>query len=1317
MPKTQFLLKSLTSLTGNLLLSVSDDKLYLRDISITSSGDYNNLVNINPKSSYSDDIYRFYKSVNPDAFYKTSEIGYEIGYCKSRLLPRQFRCLAPLMIGEKLPKYFCIFKYDVQDSDDNPEIQDSEHLAELLSQSKLIKTFYLDDKTTPIGSYLDNLISQPLFFDDSVFFDFKNKMVTYTAISRLQGNIIKHNENCAHLFDSDIHRQDMDSWVQDGYKRNGLVHKNILNIEYLFDYQADSDSNALCGFFGLYINDTDSLMDLSVEKYPQAIVGAETPMDVRNDIPIRSIDPSTHVTVSNINPEIVMMDKPCIKVKQDMMGKLHDMSVGMLFTNYDSANAEVHTNRKNMNIIYRYDNTKISTKSINVVLDDEIIEILPIRYENFVGNARGKILFKERGYFDYFIDMDATPNKFMNALAGSIQHQLHGKKNFSFDFTVIDDKIYIYTHFKHEFRIDSLCLQPEITCYNYPSQNNKLSVDNYPSPQTYFLTIFNTYIKYDYINHDFNKLIKNKQSKRKTDQIPDRYLIYFDLEIPRIVDGKIPYYYEDECEIVYCDIVPVVSADWQPLDIKNNKIAKELAYFFNTPQELLVKGDWYNIYTMDRNIITQVVMSEHSGIDSISTIYDPENEIENNNILYDDVKEFFTDQYFHVNIKYENDMELKQIFVDVDKQIQYVNLEYTYYDVIDQQQSYEHYMVEQEPVPYEVKLSTKIEDEIPTIHQYQNLLKIMQISSKHRYDSSMIHKFVSDWEDCDKNGISLNMDVDNYLPSLYDTSNDMQKHNCEYGILANTPMLQSDYLQECWIYAPDFSERNFMDDSGYFDEYKIIKHENKHRNIATKVSKYYTGNYIVNYMGCAYKIQSEIDISGYEFICLFRCVLDDNTHTDLRKRKLLINHQSKAIVLVCEFYLNNDKIFIDDQNRFSYAMMYLLVSSLCVSVNTVNDMPNIQRDYGAYTDGHAYMTKFIANIQDISTNDDGKYCIRFKDDIQIESMLYNMPIYVVSDTISGNIQIQSSGGEENTKKSICLGDKEFRFDPITNSLIIPSDSTIQDVPIQDCIDLASMFYNDVIEEYQPGLLYYKVLKEVMNYNSQYEDLLIGNYQILQTVPVSTTIGSELYTELPEIVINCIKPTKLQIGNGLQERYDIGYDIATYNIFDLNNTIHELKSLMINDTSDYSMFNHKIVVIPKDILLSVAAERKGNTLIVDIKQVFYDTYPQITKYVDFKVKQAEIELGKSPTKYQIEDIKYEVLIQLLDNYHINFLKVYSIQNTDSKYEYIVDNQNMQYYKDYYPQYKPSKITFKDWVYELEFDDIERNIYIIFSCEIV
>jgi len=196
----------------------------------------------------------------------------------SRLYSEEFSIFSPLWIEkDNVPDYFVIFKLDgpvtidynsILQTQTSINLDNSKYLDDLvknptyffdnyIKKSKIIKTFDLTNKTN-IGKYIRSHVEDPLFPESSIYASIeKHDMSYWQGISYDYGGFCKIAQDIYVdyvLVDKTV--TESDDFLTFGFQNHGVVHPNILNLEFLFDDVKQEDFR-FSRYFGMYVSEAE----------------------------------------------------------------------------------------------------------------------------------------------------------------------------------------------------------------------------------------------------------------------------------------------------------------------------------------------------------------------------------------------------------------------------------------------------------------------------------------------------------------------------------------------------------------------------------------------------------------------------------------------------------------------------------------------------------------------------------------------------------------------------------------------------------------------------------------------------------------------------------------------------------------------------------------------------------------------------------------------------------------------------------------------------------------------------------------------------
>ena len=311
--KTSYsLLKTNPKLTGNIKMVVdSKGDIFIETIDAKPELTRNKYkkVKLDLKNNWSSSIYNFFNkgSIPKSLFYaiKDDEDFYSIktDFSKqyytdyqqgvkpkiSKLYDEQISYLAPIWLEPNdIPEHFAIFKIPEpvsvstknEKNSFNDDIEKQIYNANyfdtfpdgigvtgatasdyffntVLSKAKLHKVFDLDSDST-LGKYLRNHINDIEMPESSLSIDWNiNSNSTVNGISLEQSGFVKKALDVfGESFPVDRTVTEFDNFVTNQFQNKGVVHPNIINLEFLFDDEEDDDFT-VNRYFGIYFNKND----------------------------------------------------------------------------------------------------------------------------------------------------------------------------------------------------------------------------------------------------------------------------------------------------------------------------------------------------------------------------------------------------------------------------------------------------------------------------------------------------------------------------------------------------------------------------------------------------------------------------------------------------------------------------------------------------------------------------------------------------------------------------------------------------------------------------------------------------------------------------------------------------------------------------------------------------------------------------------------------------------------------------------------------------------------------------------------------------
>ena len=276
-------------ITGNLKFTVdSNSRMWLNTIDANTilAQDMFKKFPVNPTRSYPSNvktffgqknvateiIYDVFKGVDPSKVSHDYKDQYDFSfyfagakYLKSVQYSERYSYFAPLYVtGCDIPEYFIIFKIpgslnaNIEELDSNPSLYGKqEYLNDMMKNAQIVKTYSMKPGTE-LGDYMCNKIFKDSLFPTAplnVNFN-KDCQTTWYGLSIKSGVYCGMGEYLYDYYTSEHTLKDFEYYITCGYKRNGLLYPNILNMEFLFNDDTSElfDHNR---YWGLYVNSSD----------------------------------------------------------------------------------------------------------------------------------------------------------------------------------------------------------------------------------------------------------------------------------------------------------------------------------------------------------------------------------------------------------------------------------------------------------------------------------------------------------------------------------------------------------------------------------------------------------------------------------------------------------------------------------------------------------------------------------------------------------------------------------------------------------------------------------------------------------------------------------------------------------------------------------------------------------------------------------------------------------------------------------------------------------------------------------------------------
>ena len=291
--KTSFgILRTNPKLTSNVkLISDSKDCLYLESFNANeelSKSKYKG-YKVSSRGDYYFDLYSFYNQSSPttnetafqlfqrddtNSIKELYGLQYDPFYAygteskNSKLYDEEFSLLAPLWIEpSNIPDYFIICRIEdpvsINTKNSSSEFNQSTYesiigggdfVSNTLSKSTIIKSFDLTNESN-LGRYIRKHAGNENFPESSIIANWeKGRYFEYNGINiRKPGFCSKKKELYYDSWPNDKTIIEYENIITNGFSDLGVVHPNVINLEFLFD-DDDVEKYRFQRYFGLYVN-------------------------------------------------------------------------------------------------------------------------------------------------------------------------------------------------------------------------------------------------------------------------------------------------------------------------------------------------------------------------------------------------------------------------------------------------------------------------------------------------------------------------------------------------------------------------------------------------------------------------------------------------------------------------------------------------------------------------------------------------------------------------------------------------------------------------------------------------------------------------------------------------------------------------------------------------------------------------------------------------------------------------------------------------------------------------------------------------------
>jgi len=284
---------------------------------------------VNESSNHEINLYRFYdngktptniayqvgSTINKSAVAKDLKDQYDFDlytsgakYLLSKQYSEKFSYLAPLYVDDVLPTKFVIFKvpgasnYTAGAGKSLESISIEDFATDLFKKATIVKVFDMG-KTSKIGKYLENILTNPMFKKKPLYINQKaNGYSLYRGASIKSGTYVEIPEQLSTVFSRSLPLLTVEEFVTSGYERNSIVYPKIINLEFLFNDDTSSPYE-FNRYFGFYCNTIDlEEFDIDLDKMYESRIEIKSSVDsvsnisnstINNDVLVIRVDQAT----------------------------------------------------------------------------------------------------------------------------------------------------------------------------------------------------------------------------------------------------------------------------------------------------------------------------------------------------------------------------------------------------------------------------------------------------------------------------------------------------------------------------------------------------------------------------------------------------------------------------------------------------------------------------------------------------------------------------------------------------------------------------------------------------------------------------------------------------------------------------------------------------------------------------------------------------------------------------------------------------------------------------------------------------------------
>ncbi len=267
------LLRVNPKLTGNIKVVIDENSnIYLDTFKVSKSLEQKRFrhVKVNANEYYGQTLMARYKDIPTTDFYKVEDkcynlfttaqtynsqyydlYRYGVKTNNDNMYSENFALLAPLCIKEVMPDFFLVFKVDTTASNYDESWEDTEKMRYFIKYGKVIKSYDMR-KDSVLGEYIRTIYERSKEYPGDAYISYSSTNHNrYIGISVERGVVASAYES---PFDEEGVKSQvaMNDFYTEGFERNRLVSKNIINFEFMFN-DTESELFSIDTYFGLYV--------------------------------------------------------------------------------------------------------------------------------------------------------------------------------------------------------------------------------------------------------------------------------------------------------------------------------------------------------------------------------------------------------------------------------------------------------------------------------------------------------------------------------------------------------------------------------------------------------------------------------------------------------------------------------------------------------------------------------------------------------------------------------------------------------------------------------------------------------------------------------------------------------------------------------------------------------------------------------------------------------------------------------------------------------------------------------------------------------